>query len=354
VARGRHAAGALNRSSTIVAVGLVALVLLGGGSAYAAYRYDRASAVRILPGVTIEGVDAGNMTRDEAIAAVNARVETSLRSELVVKAAGRKWHVTPASLGTRADVEGAVDRAFAVADSVSLVSRVYHRVVQRPVSASIPLTLSYDKGLVRSFVQQVNSQVTKPALDAGLFLVNDELVVRKSSLGRELKEQAAASRLGAALKEQAHEVTMPMRILRPAVTVSNVGRTIVVDLSENMLYLYDGLKVFRQYPVATARAPYVTPVGTWKVVRKVENPGWYNPDPTGWGAGEPLYIPPGRGNPLGTRALYLDAPGIRIHGTPASYSIGTHASHGCIRMYISDSEELFPLVPLETKVIIKP
>jgi lipoprotein-anchoring transpeptidase ErfK/SrfK len=329
-------------------------VLLGGGTAYAAYRYDRASASRILPGVTIDGVDVGGMTRGEAIRAVSARVKASLADDLVVRAAGREWHVTPAALGTRADVGDAVDRAFAVADSISLVSRVYHRVIQQPVSAPIALTLTYDEARVSSFVQLVNGEVTKPALNAGLFLVNDELVVRKSRLGEELNRQVAASRVGAALERQADEITVPMKVLKPTVTASNVGKTIVVDLSDTMLFLYDGLKVFREFPVATARAPYVTPVGTWKVVKKVENPGWYNPDPTGWGAGEPLYIPPGPGNPLGTRALYLSAPGIRIHGTYSSYSIGTHASHGCIRMYISDSEELYPLVPVGTKVIIKP
>jgi lipoprotein-anchoring transpeptidase ErfK/SrfK len=354
VARGKHAGGALDRSWTIAVVALAILVLLGGGTAYAAYRYDRASAARILPGVAIDGVDVGGMTRDEAIRAVTARLQTALGTDLVVRTAGREWHVTPAALGTHADVEGAVDRAFAVADSLSLVSRVYHRVAQKAVTAPITLTLAYDEARVNSFLQLVNGEVTRPALNAGLFLVNDELVVRRSRSGRELNVQAAASRLGAALERRATIVTVPTRVLKPTITAADVGETIVVDLSETMLYLYDGLKVFRQYPVATARAPYVTPVGSWKVVRKVENPGWYNPDPTGWGAGEPLYIPPGPGNPLGTRALYLNAPGIRIHGTPASYSIGTHASHGCIRMYISDSEELYPLVPIGTKVIIKP
>jgi lipoprotein-anchoring transpeptidase ErfK/SrfK len=55
---------------------------------------------------------------------------------------------------------------------------------------------------------------------------------------------------------------------------------------------------------------------------------------------------------LGTRALNLDAPGIRIHGTYADSSIGTYASHGCIRMHIWDSEELFDLVDVGTPVII--
>src|SRR6266540_764900 len=66
-----------------------------------------------------------------------------------------------------------------------------------------------------------------------------------------------------------------------------------------------------------------------------------NPDPTGWGAGEPLVIPPGPGNPLGTRAMALNAPGILIHGSYATGSIGSYASHGCIRMAIWDAEDIF-------------
>src|SRR5207253_10236621 len=73
---------------------------------------------------------------------------------------------------------------------------------------------------------------------------------------------------------------------------------------------------------------------------------------TTWGKNEPAMIPPGPDNPLGTRALDLSAPGIRIHGTPDDASIGTHASHGCIRMHIPDSEDLFGRVDIGTPVII--
>src|SRR3989442_7748157 len=115
-----------------------------------------------------------------------------------------------------------------------------------------------------------------------------------------------------------------------------------------------GQRVKKDSPLGPAAPVYVTPVGMWKVVNKTENPTWYNPAPDGWGAGEPLSIPPGPGDPLGTRALYLNAPDIRIHGTYDTASVGTYASHGCIRMYISDSEALYPLVQIGTKVIIKP
>jgi len=354
MALGKHSMSWGGRGWWMGLAAALVLVVLGGGTAFAAYRFDRSSASHILPGVTIDGVDVGGMTRDQAIRVVTARADTSLGGDLSVSAAGYSWNVTPAALGTRADIEGAVDRAFAAADSLPLLSRVYHRVTGRSVETPVELGFTYDQAKVEAFVQQAYAEVAKPAVNAEIKLVEGEVVIQKPRSGEELKASAAAARILNALSNRVNAVQVPVRTLQPEVTVDTLGKTIVLDLSENMLYLYDGFKVVKEYPVATAASGYSTPVGTWELVNKAENPGWYNPAPDGWGAGLPLYIPPGYGNPLGTRALYLDAPGIRIHGTYNSGSIGTYASHGCIRMFISDSEELYPLVPVGTTVLIKP
>jgi L,D-transpeptidase ErfK/SrfK len=80
------------------------------------------------------------------------------------------------------------------------------------------------------------------------------------------------------------------------------------------------------------------------------NPWWRPPD-SAWARGlKP--IPPGPGNPLGTRWMGLSAPGVGIHGTPDAASIGYSASHGCIRMYIPDATWLFDHVQLGTPVLI--
>ena len=139
-----------------------------------------------------------------------------------------------------------------------------------------------------------------------------------------------------------------------AVDGTALGKTIVVDISDNTLVLYDGTAVEEEYRVATGAPGFPTPIGTFEVVRKAEDPTWVNPDPLGWGNDYPASIPPGPGNPLGTRAMYLDAPGIRIHGTYNESSIGTFASHGCVRMTIADSEALYELVPVGTIVYIVP
>jgi len=354
IARGRHSRSIVGKGTVVALALVVGLGALGGGAALAASRFDAVSSGRILPGVRIAGVDVGGMTRDEAVSAVGRSADLTLARDLTVRAAGYTWHVTPAALGTRADVEAAVDRAFGVADGLSLVARVYHRVAHEPVDRSLDLTYSYDDAKVSAFVRQAFEEVQKPAVNAAISLVNDALVIRHAHAGEELRTDAAVARLRDALQRHVATVTVPLKTVEPKVADDTLGRTIVVDISENRLYLYNGFHVEKEYPVATAAQGFVTPVGSWTIVNKVENPSWTNPDPTGWGAGMPAYIPPGPGNPLGTRALYLNAPGIRIHGTEEVSSIGTYASHGCIRMLMPDVEQLYPLVPVGTPVLVKP
>jgi lipoprotein-anchoring transpeptidase ErfK/SrfK len=354
MAKGRHTRAGTRRGWLVVLVGLLALALVGGGTAYATYRYDQAAASRILPGVRIAGVDVGGMTREEARAAVVAEADQALGRRLVVRTEGAAWKLTPQELGTRAGVDQAIDAAFRLADQESMLSRVYHRVAGEPLRVSLDLGYAYDDQAIAAFVRRAADEVAVPAVDADLQLVDGQLVMRRPHDGQEVRVAAAARRVRAALEGDRAAVRIPMRTLEPKVTPATLGRTIVVDLSENVLSLYDGFELERQYRVATAAEGFSTPAGTWEIVNKVENPSWTNPDPDGWGADMPAYIPPGPSNPLGTRALYLNAPGIRIHGTTNVESIGTYASHGCIRMLMPEVEELYPLVPIGTEVLVKP
>jgi hypothetical protein len=337
---------------SLVVLGVLAL--LGAGTAYAAYRYDRSTSDRILPGIAVAGIDVGGMRRDQAIREVQERAEERLTDDLAVQAGGVTWTVTPSALGVTADVAAAVDRAFMFAEEMSFVSRLYHRIADEPVDRGFRVAFVYDEAAVAAFVQQAEDEVAVPVVDAAFELVEDEIVLRRSQIGVELQTEAATKQILRALARQLDSVQIPLREVEPEVRTASLGTSIVVDVSANTLEVYEGLKVVAEYRVATGTPQYPTPVGTFEIIDKKENPTWYNPDPDGWGAGLPLSIGPGPGNPLGTRAMYLSAPGIRIHGTWDSSSIGTAASHGCIRMHVEDAEELYPNVPIGARVIVKP
>ncbi len=124
-----------------------------------------------------------------------------------------------------------------------------------------------------------------------------------------------------------------------------------IDVSERKLYLYDGDdRLLKTYGVAVGMPAYPTPIGKFRIITKAKNPTW-NPPDSAWAAGMGP-VPPGPENPLGTRWMGLNSPGIGIHGTPAPSSIGTAASHGCIRMRIPEVEDLFDRVFVGTPVEI--
>ena len=164
---------------------------------------------------------------------------------------------------------------------------------------SLDLPFDEHRRDVKAFVQQAFDEVAQPAVDARFALVDGELVTNRSRTGRELAIGAATDRIVEALGQRTDAVEVPVRPVEPSVTTAALGQSIVVDLSENHLYLYDGLKVVADYPVATAAAGYTTPVGTWEVVDKRENPTWYNPAQDTWGADLPPVIAPGPGQPAG-------------------------------------------------------
>jgi lipoprotein-anchoring transpeptidase ErfK/SrfK len=134
------------------------------------------------------------------------------------------------------------------------------------------------------------------------------------------------------------------------VTRTSFGPVIVIHRGWNRLYLYKGMKLWRVFGVATGQSSYATPLGHTEIEVKAENPWWYPPN-SPWAAGAKP-IPPGPGNPLGTRWMGLGFEGVGIHGTPDDASIGYSASHGCIRMHIPDAEWLFNHVEVGTQVFI--
>ena len=123
-------------------------------------------------------------------------------------------------------------------------------------------------------------------------------------------------------------------------TRKSFGPVIVIRRGdEHALALQRDALRARTFGVATGQSQYPTPLGRFRVVVKWKNPWWYPPDSPWAKDMEP--VPPGPGNPLGTRWMGISSPGVGIHGTPEPGSIGYSVSHGCIRMRIPDAEWLF-------------
>lgn len=125
-----------------------------------------------------------------------------------------------------------------------------------------------------------------------------------------------------------------------------------IRLSKREVALYQGDQVVKKYPIAVGRPGWETPKGTWQVRQMFRDPAWVHPLKQG------ITIPGGDPeNPLGRFWIGFWTDGknwIGFHGTPNPQSVGTAASHGCIRMYNHHIEELFKLVTVGTEVKVVP
>jgi lipoprotein-anchoring transpeptidase ErfK/SrfK len=273
----------------------------------------------------------------------------------VVRVGDRSWRGSALELGRHADVGSAVEAALAVGDSLGTFGRFWHRFQDEPVGEELAVTYATRSTPAEELVTSIAKEVRVEPRSAlmGIDDDADDLTFTQARPGVQLAAKQALRKILAAIDDGATDVDLPTRTVAPKVTAKDLGPTIVVWVNRNRLQLYDGFRVERTYDVATAKPGYVTPTGVWKIWDKRENPTWYNPALDSWGADLPAVVPGGPGNPMGTRAIYIDAPGlIRIHGTTDPSSIGRYASHGCIRMQNADVEDLFERIPVGAHVIV--
>jgi lipoprotein-anchoring transpeptidase ErfK/SrfK len=292
----------------------------------------RPKPVRLPQGVTIGGIHVGGLSPDAAFAVVRA----SFRSPLVLKLGAHRATVPVTKLGAVAYAKTAVAHARSA----------------RP-GTSIPLGVSVHGGAVRKLVDSLRTRYKSDPIDSRLLLRDLKPFITEGEPGKDLESKGAIAAILRALREnQRTGIDLPYEDVPQAVNRANFGPVIVIHRGSNHLYLYRGMKPWRTFTVATGQAIYPTPLGRFKVVVKWKDPWWYPPN-SPWAKGAKP-IPPGPGNPLGTRWMGISAPGVGIHGTPDPASLGYSASHGCIRMYIPYAEWLFDHVEVGTPVYIVP
>jgi lipoprotein-anchoring transpeptidase ErfK/SrfK len=263
--------------------------------------------------------------------------------------------VTPATLGRRAAVAAAVTRAMDAGADLGTLDRAWHRFRDESLDVDIDLDRTTTGSGVEDFATMIAKRLFVAPVNAsiGITSSHDDITFVRAKPGRKLNVDVAEQAIRGALADARRRLTLHTKAVQPKETEATMGRTIVVRLNENRLYLYDGFDAVRSYSVATAKPGFTTPTGVWTIYDKKENPTWYNPALDSWGADLPAVIPGGPGNPMGTRAIYIDAPGlIRVHGTTDDSSIGRYASHGCIRMHNSEIEQLYPMIDVGEHVVV--
>ncbi len=333
---------------------VVLLVLVGG--AVAAFAYDSSREDLIAEGVTVAGVDVGGMSTDEARALVRRELQEPLERPISVVRGKERFTLSAEDAGVKADVGGMVDEAIQASREGSIFSRVARDITGGEEDAQVSARVSYSTAAVEQLVERIEGKLNRPARDAEVDFPSLEKV--KEQKGRRVKAAALEQRIAQALTVPGVErqVRAPVRIIKPKVTQEQLADKypvlLIADRYNFRLRLYKQLQLQKEYTVAVGAVGFDTPAGMYAIQNKAVDPAWHVPE-SDWAGDLAGTIVPGGvpENPLKARWMGI-YDGAGIHGTDQTYSLGTAASHGCIRMAIPDVIELYDQVPVGAPIYI--
>lgn len=334
----------------IVAVVFPVTLLLALAGTFGALAIDR-EARRTLPsGAFVQGVDVGGLRFDEAVARVREKVEAPLRRPVTLAVDTFKTQTTPWDLGYRVDVPAAVRQAMGVRTRGNIVSRVSSQLFNSGGAPYVEIRPAWGPGQLDEVVAAAGKIIGTAPKDADIDISTGWVKMVPEKAGKEIDVEASKRAVMDGVTLGDSTVKMVARPIK-APADPTLSKVILVRAGENKLYLYENGRIVKEWPVATGAKGYLTPEGVHRITQKIVNPSWHNPG-SAWARNLPKVIGPGPNNPLGTRALRLDAPAILIHATANRGSIGYSESHGCIRMTEENEAELFGMVDVGTRVAV--
>jgi lipoprotein-anchoring transpeptidase ErfK/SrfK len=344
-----------SRLPIVVAICVGVVVLL----AAAMLIYDHSRRDQIAKGVTIDGVDVGGLSASAARTKIDRELIAPLNQPVTLRSRAHRWKLTAREAGLTVDAGDMVAQALSASRGGSIFSRTFRGLFGGSVDHNVPLVVSYSHKAVRQLTAKVRAAVNRAPRDATVAPSAGGLNTVPAVVGLTVDNDRLGGRIDHALASTgvARNVSVPSHVVKPAVTTSELASKypayIVVNRSEFKLSFYDHLKLSKTYEIAVGMEGLETPAGLHHIEWEQVNPPWYVPNKAWAGALAGTVVPPGPGDPLKARFMSFEG-GAGIHGIdPSEYgTIGSDASHGCIRMRIPDVIALYSKSPVGTPVYI--
>lgn len=366
----------MSRTTTISAAAVLAIVV---ACAAATVAYDDAHDDTIARGVSVAGIDVGGLGTRAARARLDARLTRRLQRTLVVVAGDRRFTLSAREARLRADLDAMVSDALARGRRGGILARTWRALTGGDVKAQIAPDVRFSEAAVRRLVARVDRAVARRPVDAGVAIAGDRVVVRRSLPGlalepgklradvrRALRTVPADTGTATSTRTTAIGTTTTAaaaRLVRthlvktpPTVTTARLAHRyptiLAVDRSRFRISLFKHLRRVQTYPIAVGQVGLETPAGRYRIRNKAVDPAWHVPNSPWAGSLAGQVIPGGApDNPIKARWLGV-YDGVGVHGTSDRASIGSNASHGCIRMLVEDVEKLYDEVPVGTPIFI--
>jgi lipoprotein-anchoring transpeptidase ErfK/SrfK len=307
--------------------------------------------------VTVGGVNLGGMTTDEALAALRFDIKRPLQKSVRIEAGGRSFELSAKEANVDADLGAMVDGALAESREGNVLTRTVRDLTGGTVDSRVPSQVTYSREAVRDLVGSVESEMERDAQDAEVVPTAGGLDTAPAETGVDVLGGDLTRAINAELESPSgdRKVVARMEKVKPDVTQDELAEEyphyITVDRGSFQLRYYENLKLADSYSIAVGRTGFDTPSGLYEIQNKAVDPAWSVPEWGGELAGQ--VIPGGTAeNPLKARWLGI-YDGAGIHGTDDVGSLGTAASHGCIRMAIPEVIELYDRVPVGAPIYIQ-
>jgi lipoprotein-anchoring transpeptidase ErfK/SrfK len=302
-----------------------------------------ADPTNVPQGVSAGGIDLSGATLDEARIRLETGIGGRIGQDLVLGASGKPWTLKMTDAKLQFDALTTAKRAL-----------------RAKAPGAVPLKLSHSRLAVRAWVASVAEKVLQTPRDATVKITLRHIYRKRAKHGRALDQTQVAADVDAALDDG---VNAPRRLhtrlekVSPKVNANDLARlygtVITVDKAHFKLRLFKRLKFLKSYGVAVGQPAYPTPSGLFHIADKQVDPVWSVPNSPWAGELQGTTVQGGSAaNPLKARWMGI-VNGVGIHGTGEDYSIGSAASHGCIRMHVPDVKDLFARVPVGTPVLIQ-
>ena len=282
---------------------------------------------------------------------------TPLERPIAVGYRGRRFNLSAEDAEIHADVDGMVDAALRASRDGNIISRVARDLTggeeDEAISASVTYSDEAVNGLVRA--REGRRSTARPRTPRS---TSPRSRRSRRSPGISVKAGLLSERLeGALVSTSERRVRAPVRVTQPKVTRDELAEeypvVLVAERYAFKLHLYKQLKLVKSYTVAVGALGFDTPAGLYHIQNKAVDPGLERAQLRLGGrprrhGGARAACPRTRSRSAGSGIF----DGAGIHGTDQTYSLGTAASHGCIRMGIPDVIELYDQVPVGTPIYI--
>lgn len=335
----------------IGAAGIVLLLLLS------AFAYDTTQSDRVAKGVTIGGIDVSGLSSEDAKQKLEEELQETYQRPLIVRYERKTRTLKPEKSQVQVDIDGMVDDAVEQSNEGIFVVNAVKNATGQSRNVTIPIEITYSQRAVRRFVRSVAKTYNRAPIDAKISYSARGIGEVEEKPGLAVRQARLTEQIDTRLQDpQApRKIKLPVKTTKAKITKDELaekyGTILVVDRKGFKLRLYKNLKLKKKYGIAVGQAGLETPAGLYSIANKAVNPTWNVPNSSWAGDLAGKSIPPGPGNPLIARWMGI-YDGVGIHGTSDVSSIGSNASHGCIRMIPKQVIDLYDRVPVGTPVFI--